>query len=722
MSICCHNKHDRSLVYPYKNALRANLFQVVLHLYLGLPLFLLTSKSLFSSRLKYVETIEFNTKAVDLRSEQPGNLKIMQFDASLEELQEANLCGESKENVESFRDNRTCEELELLSKKSIQFCKTNAVVAASKKGQGSYYYPTKPVWDELEQRWNLGNSQRFYLTGFPIFHSLERARTTIIFNGYPSLCKTCRFYKLPCDREIDEALLAISIVLMIRAGLFLLSSIQDMLNVRFVIHHEQHPRMNPFQIKRKKKLDRLFVVSSVALWLLVIWLSYTVFESQTCADSVPELYYGAMFFLTEMYLVFVFTLYFYAKKALDDDADPRPCTMFCDERFSMTVKFVPCGHIPGYGESPKILSQESNKMCLPCSQSFEECPLCKRVIDKRIKVFRGTLPSVALSAISFLQMVLPAVCANWNFLHSACFKRDVEPKITTTGCTSLLYINAAMILLGVLGIRISEKNGEVGWLLPAYKVATLSCALFCTITGFSYMTGLVRAFITVASEYEVMLARNMGFSDRCITQVMFPHAFKNVIPNTCDYEEKDSAFYEFFSCKPCDKTSPSSCFGTPQYINQQRYTNYAAMGYMLMCIVDVFGYTAVNALESATKRFQREGRMRNKPLIVAATNEFRNMLKEQPGITSKSVLSKAKDTFSEPWFQAIRGDRRYDPVFEEGKFRGTKILTDEMREDVFNDYCESLKNLGEESFAKSDRGFNNEKAPMIQENGKDGPH
>ena len=127
--------------------------------------------------------------------------------------------------------------------------------------------------------------ERFYLTGFPIFHSLERARTTIIFNGYPSLCKTCRFYKLPCDREIDEALLAISIVLMIRAGLFLLSSIQDMLNVRFVIHHEQHPRMNPFQIKRKKKLDRLFVVSSVALWLLVIWLSYTVFESQTCASD-----------------------------------------------------------------------------------------------------------------------------------------------------------------------------------------------------------------------------------------------------------------------------------------------------------------------------------------------------------------------------------------------------------------------------------------------------
>ena len=114
--------------------------------------------------------------------------------------------------------------------------------------------------------------------------------------------------------------------------------------------------------------------------------------------------------------------------------------------------------------------------------------------------------------------------------------------------------------------------------------------------------------------------------------------------------------------------------------------------------------------------------MRNKPLIVAAKNEFRNMLKEQPGITSKSVLSKAKDTFSEPWFHAIRGDRRYDPMFEEGKFRGTKILTDEMREDVFNDYCESLKNLGEEGFAKSGRGFNNEKAPMIQENGKDGPH
>jgi hypothetical protein len=661
-------------------------------LYLGLPLFLLISGLLFNARTKTVESVSFSA-INQVNAAESSGMRVMQFDASLEELELLSLCGPSSGSQITYRNNRTCEELEILSKTSLQKCDKNAIVSTITKGRGSYYYPNKPVWNEEEMRWNFGNSQRFYLTGSAVWHSLDKKQNVIVFYGYPTLCSTCTFYKLPCDQEIDEALLGIGIVLIIRAVLYSIKAFGELNHVRFVSTFEQHPRISPKQLQDEKQMRKIFVASELSLWGLVGWLSYTVFLSRTCEDSVPELYYGAMIFLTEMYIVFIGSIYMYTKKILQDDADPGQCNHFCEHRFSNTVMFLPCGHVPGYGESKSISIQQSNKMCLPCSKAFEECPICKRVIEKRKKVFRGNLPPVILAVISFLQMVLPAICAKWNFMHSACLKRDVEPQVTTNGCTFLLFSCGAMLLLGVVGIQVAEKPSERPGLVKVYRIATIFWAIYCAFIGLQYLRGLIRALVTVSSEFEVTLSRNMGFSDKCISEVLFPHAFKSLFPNTCLHAEKESIFYEFFSCKACDKTSPASCYNSAKYLDQQTYTNWAAMGYMLLAIVDVFGFTAISAVVSASKRFERETEMRNKPVIQMASDAFRQLLaKHGTEITAKSTFANESDSFGESWHAEIRKDPRYNPLYAKGKKRGHPILSDENREDIFMAFVENRSN------------------------------
>ena len=248
-----------------------------------------------------------------------------------------------------------------------------------------------------------------------------------------------------------------------------------------------------------------------------------------------------------------------------------------------------------------------------------------------------------------------------------------------------------MLGLGLLGIRIADKSFEMEKYMNLYLCLTLLGAAYSGVVFLAYVYGLLRVFSTVSSEFEITLVRNMGFPDKCVSEIMSPHAFKNIPPNTCKYDEEDSLFYNFFSCRPCDKTSPASCFGSLKYQSQQAYTNWATSAYGALCIVDLFGFIAILALRKSLNRFKRESLNRSRPIIIDAKNKFKELLAEQKDIVPSSTFKKSQAANSkDTWQDKIRFDRRYDPLFKTGQKIGRKILSDKDRENIFNDHIEKL--------------------------------
>ena len=560
--LCIYRSTDRPIAYRYKMKLQSSLGLAVLYFILGLPLFVLITNAMFDSRQKNVYQVTFLAESIDLQTSK-SSLPVMQFDDSLEALSTKGLCsretsvtkdGESSSNGEGnsisdakspnneavkdastlnagssanadggapsssnnggsmlqYRDNRTCKELEMMTTTSIEYCGKNAVVSAAKKGRGSYYYPNKPVWDSVEEKWDFQNSQRFYLSGPLIPHTLNKATHRIAFSGYPNLCETCTFYKLPCDEPIDEALLGIAIVSCILGLFYIVKALDQAADVKFVTETDQHPHLSTAKIDAREKFGKVISIAELSLLSMVIFLSATIFQSKTCEDSVPELYYGAVIFLVVVYTVLLLMCLFRTKTILEDDADPGQCNKFCDARFSNTVMFLPCLCIPGHDEPSQISKNESNRMCYACSHSFDECPQCKRAIEKRVKVYRGNLPPLCLAIVSFLQMTLPAVCAKWNFMHSACLKRDIEPVTTTAGCNFLLTMCIIMIFVGLLGIRVADKPLEMKKYINLYIFMTVVGVVYCGLLFFAYVYGLLRVFISVSSEFEISVVRTFG--------------------------------------------------------------------------------------------------------------------------------------------------------------------------------------------------------------------
>ena len=678
--LCIYRPTDRPIVYAYKMKLQASLGLGVLYFILALPLFVLITNAIFDSRQKNVYQVTFLAESLDLKTSQ-SSLPVMQFDDSVDALNAKGLCSSggsttnglssndggsnptsvaentnneaakdastlntgSSANAGSgatssasnggsmlqYRDNRTCEELEKMTTTSIEFCGKNAVVSAAKKGRGSYYYPNKPVWDSVEEKWDFQGSQRFFLSGPLIPHTLNKATYRIAFSGYPNLCETCTFYKLPCDEPIDEALLGIAIVSCILGLFYIVKALDQAADVKFVSESDQHPHLSTAKIDAREKFGRVISLGELSLLSMVIFLSATIFQSKTCEDSVPELYYGAVIYLVVVYVVLLLMCLFRIKRILEDDADPGQCNKFCDARFSNTVMFLPCQCIPGHDEPSQISKNESNRMCYACSHSFDECPQCKRAIEKRVRVYRGNLPPLCLSIVSFLQMTLPAVCAKWNFMHSACLQRDIEPVTTTVGCNFLLAMCITMIFVGLLGIRVADKPLEMEKYIHIYIFMTIFGVFYCGLLFSAYAYGLLRVFVSVSSEFEISMVRNMGFPDHCISEIMSPHAFKNIPPNTCAVENQNSIFYNFFSCRPCDKTTPGSCFGSLKYQSQQVYTNWATTAYGVLCIIDLFALIIALSVKQSIQRRGRESENRLKPVVKDAKNAFRQLLAEQ---------------------------------------------------------------------------------------------
>ena len=149
-------------------------------------------------------------------------------------------------------------------------------------------------------------------------------------------------------------------------------------------------------------------------------------------------------------------------------------------------------------------------------------------------------------------------------------------------------------------------------------------------------------------------------------------------------------FYNF-SCRPCDKTSPGSCFGSLKYASQQVYTNWATVAYGFLCIIDLFAVIIVFSVKNNLQRRGRESESRRKPIVKDAKNAFRQLLSEQKDITTSSTFKRSQSADSkDSWHHKLELSLKY-PSNKRGKKR-RKILSDDDRESVFSDYIDRLMN------------------------------
>ena len=98
-------------------------------------------------------------------------------------------------------------------------------------------------------------------------------------------------------------------------GLFyIVKALDQAADVKFVTETDQHPHLSTAKIDADSL--KAILIAELSLLSMVILLSATIFQSKTCEDSVPELYYGAVIFLVVVYTVLLLMRLFRTKNIL----------------------------------------------------------------------------------------------------------------------------------------------------------------------------------------------------------------------------------------------------------------------------------------------------------------------------------------------------------------------------------------------------------------------
>jgi hypothetical protein len=452
-----------------------------------LPLILVVPRVMFQARFHVVTRVEVLAKDIDLST---GNVtadgvRIMQFDESLDLLNSQSLCS-TQTNSDIQRNIENCDSFYLAPETSLEFCGTTGLTSASKRGQGSYYYPSAPEWDEQALAWNLNGGQRLYMTGSNIFHRLDdTSKPTVIFKGYPEFKGTETFWKLPCDKNVDEILLGLMLLIVFRLFFSAVLFFEEAAKMSYTIINESEPVRYGFRgniLLWITRLDYVCIFSGVIM-LGVLYSETT--STERCKYDVPELYWASIFFMFYCFLAVVLLGLERLRTFANKDADPGKCNKTCQEKFSANVVLLPCGHMPGSKEPEGTPSQDSLRMCYACSHMHTECPVCKRLIESRKKINNGFYSSFLLALCCIVQMLIPAVNIKRIHKHSACFTRDIPPEEYSNGCMALLLILFLLMSVGVLGMSVASGDGREK--RAAYVYRRLS-QISCFLTG---LTGLM---------------------------------------------------------------------------------------------------------------------------------------------------------------------------------------------------------------------------------------
>jgi hypothetical protein len=315
------------------------------------------------------------TSAVDAAAVDSA-LPVMQFDEDIDTLRAAKLCtaaGAGNSPAET-RDSSDCSTFKLDEDSSLEFCGSIGLTSASKRGQGSYYYPNSPVWDNDQQAWDTAGSQRFYLTGRPQWwRVVERAQPPqVVFRGYPEFKETDTFWKLPCDQGIDEILLGVLMVLMVRLVITGLAMFEEISKLQYVQSNDSEPLRFGARLALIKWIARLEIATTFVLGFLLWFLYEYTMATQRCKYDAPEIYWTSVFFMVYAAVVVIVLGLRMLRDHMLMDADPGVCNKTCQQKFSANVMILPCGHTPGAREPVGTPPQDSMRMCFACSHLHSE--------------------------------------------------------------------------------------------------------------------------------------------------------------------------------------------------------------------------------------------------------------------------------------------------------------------------------------------------------------
>ena len=692
-----------------------------------------------ASKAEVETTNASSTSSADERDVDDKSLPLMQFDEEIPSLIAAKLCKEASERLENYNTS-DCSTFKLDAESSLKYCGAIGLTSASKRGQGSYYYPNPPVWNNAQGIWDTKGSQRFYLTG-PTrwWRVLQQAPPKVIFKGYPEFKETDTFWKLPCDQGIDEILFGVLIVMIIRIIVTVISIFDEISKLNYVKNNESEPIRFGSYLTIMKWVPRLEIITTIVFGFLLWFLyEYTV-NSVDCKYNSPEIYWTSVFFMVYASIVAIFLGLKTLRDMLFIDADPGVCTKTCQQKFSANVMILPCGHIPGVNEPQNTPIQDSMRMCFACSHLHSECPVCKRLVENRRKIHRGHLSPFVLSLCALVQMLIPVMNIKWVFMHSACFVRDIPPHEYAPGCIMILVCVFALMMIGFLGMKVASTDGSSTYFAKMYTLLSLVSFVFSLSSGIMFLGYAQPDFNAVSSTDEMLTVRRWGYSQSCVKEKMLNHAFKELFGNSCSVNGQQLSaigkapwYYELFSCMPCDKTSPNSCLGSAKAQSQGMYTSFAAFGFLLRAISDIYGYVCASAVIIYNRRQKREqnARKRSKKAMVkrkltklarrVLTQGYRYTCKEYEGLIVElsppeiwGVGSDKRELLYEKLMLEVEhlarkdvdstGSNSWDPsffppgVFQDRDSQKYKLLTDTDRRRYFDEVVNRVIFSGVES-------------------------
>ena len=167
-----------------------------------------------------------------------------------------------------------------------------------------------------------------------------------MFRGYPEFKETDTFWKLPCDQGIDEILLGILIVMIIRLIVTALAIFEEVSKLKYVQANDSEPMRFGGYLTMIKWVRRIETTTTVVFGFLLWFLYDYTTRAERCKYNAPEIYWTSVFFMVYASVVAILLSLRLVRDRMLVDADPGVCNKTCQQKFSANVMILPWAPVP----------------------------------------------------------------------------------------------------------------------------------------------------------------------------------------------------------------------------------------------------------------------------------------------------------------------------------------------------------------------------------------
>ena len=211
-----------------------------------------------------------------------------------------------------------------------------------------------------------------------------------MFPGYPEFKSTAVFFRLPCDKSLDEVLLAYAICMFVSTVTHLIKCGEERGKLKYIRLNEFEPVRFGRYLQFLKNTQRVQYAADVATYLALFVLMSETAATASCKYNTPILFWGSCFVIAASAGLIMIQRMRTLSQYLLRDSDPGECRGKCNGKFSANVQLLPCGHVPGSDEAEDQDPETSLCMCFACSHAHSECPICKRLVEERKRIHEAS--------------------------------------------------------------------------------------------------------------------------------------------------------------------------------------------------------------------------------------------------------------------------------------------------------------------------------------------